>query len=189
MNDTEKNGNPEEIEKKTPEEKEPVPADGREQGGYFTQDELDRMIKKRLDQQQRKFERQLAELKAAAGDPDEVETLKAKAAEQDELLQLAKKENEELKAAQAERDLKDLKLYNAQRYGLPLDLLDNITGSTPDEIEKSAQNLAAYAKSMKRPEPLFSGEPHPWQPERSTEEGWASMLSDLKEQGLGENHF
>ena len=151
-----------------------------------SQEQLDAVLKKRLDRQKSKLEREFEErLRAATQDAtsEEIEALKAKTAEQDELLQLAKKENDALREDKAKRDIKDLKLYNAQQYGLPIELLDNITGTTPDEIEKSAQTLAAHIRRS-NPEPMFNPEPSGREPKRSTSEAARSMLHELQ---LGKN--
>ena len=159
-----------------------------------SQEQLNKIIGKRLERQREKIEREFAakleEAKSSATS-EELEALKATTAEQEELLQLAKKENEELKAASAARDIKDLKLYNAQQYNIPIELLDNITGTTAEEIEASAQNLAQYAKKFRRSEPLFNSEPARFKvgSQRSVEDSYRDMLSDLRDQGLGDSNF
>ena len=151
----------------------------------LSQADFDERIKKRLNRQREKLERDFEERLKAAQDgatSDELESLRSKAAEQDELLQAAAKENEELKAAKAAADLRDLKLYNAQRYGVPLELLDNITGETPDEIEKSAEKLGTFtSRALYAQIPSYNPEPggYEYRARRSNDMAMREMLRDL----------
>lgn len=175
-----------ETEKTEQLEDQAAPEQENEPGGFmpiFTQEEFNAAIKKRLDRQKSRLEREFAErLKAEteSATNEEVEALKEKTAKQDELLQLAKEENEALKAEKKAREIQDIKLYQAREYGIPVELLDNITGSTPDEIERSAANLAAFTKKLQPREPLYNAEPAGIEPKRSADEAGRAMLAELE---------
>lgn len=156
-----------------------------EPGGFvpiMTQEDFNMAIRKRLERQRSKLEREFDErLKAATEEVanEEVEALRAKAAQQDELLQLAKEENEALKADKIAHEIQDIKLYHAKKHNIPMELIDNITGSTPEEISRSAETLAQFTKKLQPRAPLFHSEPALIEPKRSADEAGRAMLAEL----------
>lgn len=153
----------------------------------YSQAEFDERIKRRLERQRAKLEKEFAERSKAAADPDELEQLREQNRKQDEMLKVAAKENAELKAAKQAAAIRDLKLYQAKEYDIPLELIDNITGTTEKEIRKSAETLAGYVKRSSYTIPGYNYEPggSSYAPKRSTKAAALDMLRDLDLENKG----
>jgi uncharacterized protein YdaU (DUF1376 family) len=115
----------------------------------FTQADVDRMIKERLERERRKAEDSTAKAKADA----EAEAAKKNG----EYGKLAEQYKAELEKAQADlkaRDLLDRKRAIAEKVSLPAALASRLIGETDEEIEADA--VALLATIPKQP-PAHSG--------------------------------
>lgn len=117
----------------------------------FTQDEVNKMIEKRLSSAKAKlFKDEVEPLKAQLGTIDEIKTAAEKTAtERDEAKTQAQ-------TAAKERD----RLSVALKTGLPADLVERLRGDTVEELEADATALLALVKPAKGSSG-FDGGPRP----------------------------
>lgn len=119
----------------------PADASGTNSGtsdAKFTQADLDRIIKDRLEQERVKSEKAAAKIKADA----ETQSL----TEQGKYKEIADKLQAELAAAQAEARQASLKVMQrdiASKTNLPLALAERLRGETPEEMEADAKSILA----------------------------------------------
>lgn len=111
-----------------------------------TQEQLDAVIKGRLEREREKSSAQLAELQAKL-DKQTAETQK-QISELTQALNTAKEEKEGFNATLAERDakIKEYELHSvktqiAHEMGLSFEAVNFLQGSTADEIRTSAESL------------------------------------------------
>lgn len=104
---------------------------------FFTQAEVDRIVKERLDRESKK--REDGEKKAR--EQAEADAMKRNA----EWEKLAKQREEELEKVNAELEkvrLVELKRSVAAKYGIPDALIERLKGSTAEEIDTDAKTIA-----------------------------------------------
>ena len=114
------------------------------EGRTFTQAELDKIIKERLERESKKQK----EAEAKAREEAERETL----AKNQEWEKLAKKHEAELLEAQRrlkELELNELRTKAAAKYQLPLEMAERLRGETLEELEKDAEELKALIPEAK----------------------------------------
>jgi hypothetical protein len=114
------------------------------EGRTFTQAELDKIIKERLERESKKQK----EAEAKAREEAERETL----AKNQEWEKLAKKHEAELLEAQRrlkELELNELRTKAAAKYQLPLEMAERLRGETLEELEKDAEGLKALIPEAK----------------------------------------
>lgn len=112
----------------------------------FTQAEIDAIVEERLAREKKKYA-DYAELKKAAAELAEIkksqmtelEKLKAELAEKDKLLQ---EKDSELSGLKLER----VKNATLVKYGIDLEWIDAVAGTTEEEVEASVQKLAKRLK-------------------------------------------
>ena len=112
----------------------------------FTSADVTRIVKNRLEQQQRKHEREISELR---------ESLKANVERAQHLehdsyqVNQHREELEELRAYKAQREREDMLKRDSDKYdGVPTELLH---GETEEELEAYAQELTAFAHDKYAP--------------------------------------
>lgn len=126
-----------------------------------TQEQLDAVIKERLDRQASKHSKELAELKAKYEgylSPDDVTKLKA--SYEDKVNELngsissnADKQKEfETQLAEANKKLsqyqrESMQVRVAMSNGIPYELASRLTGSTEEELTEDAKKLASFVSS------------------------------------------
>lgn len=109
----------------------------------LTQDEVDKIIKERLERERKKYS-DYEELKKAAeelaklrdSEKSEVERLKAEAAK-------IAKERDELMARIRAQEIRAIKVAALEKAGLPVALADRVLGETEEEIMKDIEALKA----------------------------------------------
>lgn len=126
-----------------------------------SQEQFNAILKKRLKQQERvltaRFEEQQKTLTS-----EKAESLANDLSEYQELLAAAAAENDELRAYKQQQELREIKLKAAQDYKIPMSLLDNITGTSENEILQSAAVLAdGLAANIRVVPPAFNPDPAP----------------------------
>ena len=107
----------------------------------FTTDQVTEIVKRRLDQQERKHQQEMQELRETLG----VNVERAQHLEHENAL--AKKhmeELEELRAYKADREHGDLMQRISREYGVPIDLL---SGETEGEITENARAISELVKT------------------------------------------
>lgn len=126
-----------------------------------SQEQLDAILKKRLKQQERVLTARFEEQKQSAAS-EMTEALNNDLSEYKDLLAAASAENDELRAYKQQQELREMKLQAAQDFKIPTSLLDNIVGTSEDEILRSAAVLAdGLAKNIRVVPPAYSPEPSP----------------------------
>ena len=144
------------------------------EGRTFTQAELDKIIKERLEREDKK--RKDAEAKAKAD--AEREAL----AKNQKWEKLANERDKELQAAQArlkELELNELRTKAAAKYQLPLEIAARLRGETLEELEKDAEELKALI-----PEAKSQGKLNPTVPGGSGQQVTETREQKLKRLGL-----
>lgn len=129
--------------KHTPETPAPASDNGGNTNGYTppaTQEELNAIIKERLDRERRKFA-DYDELKAAKARLDEIED--ANRSEVEKAARRAEQAEQELAALRREKTLRDI----ADEFGIGKDDLAFIEADTEDAIRDKAERLAARLKA------------------------------------------
>ena len=120
----------------------------------FTQAELDKIIKERLDRETIKRKEATDKAKADA----ERDTL----AKNQEWEKLAKQREDELHTAQQrlkELELNELRNKAAAKYQLPLEIAERLRGETLEELEKDAESLKALIPDAKQQSKLNATNP------------------------------
>ena len=123
------------IEEKLPEETETVP-DKKQEEKKFTQAELDKVIKERLDREDRKRKEAEATLKSKADEDALKEQAKWK-----ELADKQAADLDTLKKEKATLELQERKRKIADKVGLPQVLSSRLVGETDEELENDAKEL------------------------------------------------
>lgn len=111
-----------------------------------TQEEFDAAIGKRIER-----ERQAAEgLRQQLADKDaEITNLGNQLAESQKSAEGFNAQIAELQAKVRTHETNSVKLGLANKYGLPAELADRISGETPEEMEADAEKLKAYIGKSK----------------------------------------
>ncbi|EFR30593.1 capsid assembly scaffolding protein Gp46 family protein [Eremococcus coleocola] len=149
-----------------------------------TQEELDSIIKARLDRERDKHQKELADLKSRIDNFDEINSrVKELETENGALKENAEKataaiKDFETKAADYEAKISGYeteKIRNsiAVKYGLPLDLANRIKGDTEEDMAADAEQLSSYLKP-KNTAPMKSLEP-----QVGDDDGWKQMARSL----------
>ena len=159
-----------------------------------TQEELDKIIQKRLAQK----DRELAESIKDYLRPEEVEELrtdyekKLEASKKDleaaaEKLKAHDKEVEDLKQRAAAAETTLLKSKIAHESGLPFELAGRLVGNTEEELKKDAEALTAIIKPT-RVAPLATGDVKAGAPKvTNTDASMLTLLGQLNEQMSANN--
>jgi len=122
-----------------PQQAEPTPTAAAKTGGKtYTEDEVQNLIKDRLEREKSRREKEAQEAAKKAAD----EAAKANA-EWEKLAKQREEENAKLTAELKARDLADRKRSIAVKVGLPESLAPRLVGETDEDIEKDAKALAA----------------------------------------------
>lgn len=122
-----------------------------------TQEELDKIIKERLDQK----ERSVKKLYEGYIAPDKLEEIKKEYQKQIDNLNTKysdfDKQVDDYKNKIAKYETDSVKTEVAIEMGIPLELRGRLVGSTREEIEEDARKLSEFTK---RATPSFSNEPN-----------------------------
>lgn len=125
-----------------------------------TQEELDSIIKDRLDRNTKKITAEVTKQFEGYISPDEqakltkqIETLTAQLTEKDTAIA-------DLTAKNTAYETASVKAKIAREYGIPAELADRISGTNEDEYKADAENLAKFvAAGRPTAAPMFSAEP------------------------------
>lgn len=125
-----------------------------------TQEELDSIIKDRLDRNTKKITAEVTKQFEGYISPDEqakltkqIETLTAQLTEKDTAIA-------DLTAKNTAYETASVKARIAREYGIPAELADRISGTNEDEYKADAENLAKFvAAGRPTAAPMFSAEP------------------------------
>lgn len=123
-----------------------------------TQEELDNIIKDRLDRNTKKITAEVNKQFEGFISPDE----QAKLTKQIEELTAQSKDKDtqiaDLTAKNTEYATAAVKAKIAREYGIPAELADRISGTNEDEFKADAENLAKFVAKQSAPAPLFNGD-------------------------------
>lgn len=151
-----------------------------------TQEQLDAVIKDRLERERSKFEgyddyKQKAEgYDELKGKTDDYETTIAelkKAINGDEKNPGYKKQVEELQGKVKGYETSLVKMRIAHENGIPFELAERLSGDNEEELKKDAETIAKFLKSAKGAPPLGSTE---HQKADSKKAAMKNMLAGLK---------
>ena len=125
-----------------------------------TQEELDSIIKDRLDRNTKKITAEVTKQFEGYISPDEqakltkqIETLTAQLTEKDTAIA-------DLTAKNTAYETASVKAKIAREYGIPAELADRISGTNEEEYKADAENLAKFvAAGRPTAAPMFSAEP------------------------------
>ncbi|MCD8207089.1 MAG: DUF4355 domain-containing protein [Bacteroidales bacterium] len=141
----------------------------------FTQDEVDQIVKDRLERESKKFS-DYDELKAKVGEYEK--TISEK---ENQISTMTSDHEKQI----AERDAKiqtletdSLKTRIALEAGLPADLAERLQGTDEASFRADAQKLVAYAKPQNQTPPPYNPEPEQKDPTRAS---YAKMLAEMKQ--------
>lgn len=122
-----------------------------------TQEELDNIIKDRLDRNTKKITAEVTKQFEGFISPDEqskltkqIEELTAQITEKDTKIA-------DITAKNTAYETASVKAKIAREYGIPAELADRISGTNEDEYKADAENLAKFVKQS-APAPLFNGD-------------------------------
>lgn len=151
-----------------------------------TQEQLDAVIKDRLEREREKFSG-YEDYKKKAGDYDELkkkadgyETTIAeykKAVDGDDKNPGYKKQLKDLQGKVKGYETNSVKMRIAHENGIPYELAERLSGEDEDSIKKDAEKMAKYLKASGRRVPLASTEPEGVNEKR---EAMKKMLTGLK---------
>ena len=152
-----------------------------------TQEQLDGVIKDRLEREREKFAG-FEDYKKKAGEYDELKK-KAdgyeatiadykKAVDGDDKTLGYKKQLEELKGKVKGYETSSVKMRIAHENGIPYELAERLSGDDEEAIKKDAESMAKFLKSSGRRAPLASTEPEGGVDEKR--EAMKKMLTGLK---------
>ena len=123
-----------------------------------SQEELDKVIQKRLERNTREVEERYKDYMS----PDDVSALKGDYETKIKAYEEKIAGNDAIVAELTTRattaETKLIKTNAANKNGIPLELASRLQGSSEEEIDKDAQAFASLLKP-KTPAPLFTGEP------------------------------
>lgn len=149
-----------------------------------TQEELDQMIKERLDRQKESLEKQLADydqLKIRNAELEtEVGTLKTTLSEANEKSKKYDGTINELNAKISGYETANLRTKIAIQNGLPLDLAERLVGDDEASLKADAERLAGFVKPAAPVPPLKSAE----QPIQDSKDGaYKNLVENLNFKG------
>lgn len=148
-----------------------------------TQEELDNIIKDRLDRNTKKITAEVTKQFEGYISPEDMN--KSTKALEDKITkltaQLSEKDTsiEELTAKNNEYATAAVKAKIAREYGIPAELADRISGTNEDEYKADAENLAKFVAAGKPTAPMFSTEPSGKGQINNTDAAYMAMLSEL----------
>ena len=129
-----------------------------------TQEELDNIIKDRLDRNTKKITAEVTKQFEGYISPDDA--AKSKKALEDEISKLTAQITEkdtkiaDITAKNTAYETAAVKAKIAREYGIPAELADRISGTNEDEYKADAENLAKFVAAGKpTAAPMFSAEP------------------------------
>ena len=128
-----------------------------------TQEELDNIIKDRLDRNTKKITAEVTKQFEGYISPDDA--AKSKKALEDEITKLTAQITEkdtkiaDITAKNTAYETAAVKAKIAREYGIPAELADRISGTNEDEYKADAENLAKFVAAGKPTAPMFSAEP------------------------------
>lgn len=128
-----------------------------------SQEELDNIIKDRLDRNTKKITAEVTKQFEGYISPDEA--AKSKKALEDEITKLTAQITEkdtkiaDITAKNTAYETAAVKAKIAREYGIPAELADRISGTNEDEYKADAENLAKFVAAGKPTAPMFSAEP------------------------------
>lgn len=149
-----------------------------------TQEELDNIIKDRLDRNTKKITAEVTKQFEGYISPDDA--AKSKKAFEDEISKLTAQLTEkdtaiaDLTAKNTAYETASVKAKIAREYGIPAELADRISGTNEDEYKADAENLAKFVSTGKpTAAPMFSAEPSGKGQINNTDAAYMAMLSEL----------
>ena len=151
-----------------------------------TQEELDNIIKDRLDRNTKKITAEVTKQFEGYISPEDMN--KSTKALEDKITkltaQLSEKDTsiEELTAKNNEYATAAVKAKIAREYGIPAELADRISGTNEDEYKADAEALAKYVAATKPTAPMFNAEPNGAKQTTSTDAALLSVLNELSTQ-------
>jgi len=149
-----------------------------------TQEELDNIIKDRLDRNTKKITAEVTKQFEGYISPDDA--AKSKKALEDEISKLTAQITEkdtkiaDITAKNTAYETAAVKAKIAREYGIPAELADRISGTNEDEYKADAENLAKFVAAGKPTAPMFSAEPSGKGQANNTNAAYMDMLSELK---------
>lgn len=149
-----------------------------------TQEELDSIIKDRLDRNTKKITAEVTKQFEGYISPDDA--AKSKKALEDEISKLTAQITEkdtkiaDITAKNTAYETAAVKAKIAREYGIPAELADRISGTNEDEYKADAENLAKFVAAGKPTAPMFSAEPSSQNGKSAANDAaMASLLSGL----------
>lgn len=149
-----------------------------------SQEELDNIIKDRLDRNTKKITAEVTKQFEGYISPDDA--AKSKKALEDEITKLTAQISEkdtkiaDITAKNTAYETAAVKAKIAREYGIPAELADRISGTNEDEYKADAENLAKFVAAGKPTAPMFSAEPSGKAGQAtSTDAAYMAMLSEL----------
>lgn len=148
-----------------------------------TQEELDNIIKDRLDRNTKKITAEVTKQFEGFISPDDA--AKSTKALEDKITkltaELADKDTSiaDLTAKNQEYATAAVKAKIARDYGIPAELADRISGTNEEEFKADAENLAKFVAASKPTAPMFSAEPSGKGQTNNTNAAYMAMLSEL----------
>lgn len=148
-----------------------------------TQEELDNIIKDRLDRNTKKITAEVTKQFEGYISPDDA--AKSKKALENEISKLTAQITEkdtkiaDITAKNTAYETAAVKAKIAREYGIPAELADRISGTNEDEYKADAENLAKFVAASKPTAPMFSAEPSGKGQTNNTNAAYMAMLSEL----------
>lgn len=121
----------------------------------FTQEELDQVVADRVARERRKFS-DYNDLKTKAQKFDEIE--ENNKSEMEKLTDKNKKLQSQLDSLNAKNSLREAQDKVAAETGLPISVVKNLSGSTVEDLTKSAQSVLDFGKNSGYPQVKNSSE-------------------------------
>lgn len=151
------------------------------QGNEFkvieSQEQLDSIIKGRLDRNDEKHESEKKELRS------EIQSLKEQVSNLTDASDQKEAKIEELNSQLSDRDneledfrVKEMRNDLAYEYGIPRNFSDRLKGSTREEIEADAKDMAETFRNMRPDPPTKDNEPIVYQ---GLDASYANMADNL----------
>lgn len=127
-----------------------------------TQEDLDRVIKDRVERAKESARKEFADYEQLKKDNAGYSAQIADLQKQLESSKAYPQQIADLQKQLAKRETDSAKIMAAVKHSIPMDMADRISGTTAEEIEADAAKIAAYFKNpampLRSPEP--SGEPN-----------------------------
>lgn len=141
-----------------------------------TQEELDAVIRSRLERERNKF----ADYDAIkASNADLQKALDKAKADMQTAAQTSAKKIAELEKQNKDYATAAVKTRIAAEYGIPADIKDRLCGETEEDIKKDAERLAPLFANRQTPPPLYNPEGEAKNP---IDAAWKKMLDQTKQQ-------